>query len=121
MDVTGGLNSPPDLDGSRGDREAVDVERLERANRELWRENERLARAIAQQGIEPAGRSGSGAASFLRRMHVAEAELAETKQLLAEAERQRDRLRETIESVESSPSWRVTKPLRALKRAFARG
>lgn len=96
------------------------TDQLQQANDELWRENERLARAIAEQQAEPAGRTGSGAAAFLRRLHAAEAELAKTRERLTEAERQRDHLQAALESVELSPSWRLTKPLRALKRMVAR-
>lgn len=84
---------------------------LEVANRRLWHENARLGRELIYTDSDRSTKRGSAAASELRRNE-------------ADAIKYRDdevtALYEALEATHSSFSWRITRPLRAIKGAARR-
>ncbi len=84
---------------------------LEVANRRLWHENARLGRELTYSESDLSTKRGSAAASELRR-NEADAIKYRDEEVTA--------LYEALEGTHSSFSWRVTRPLRAIKGATRR-
>lgn len=129
-------------------RDSRRIRALEEANRCLWRENARLGRAVMRNPQAVSGQHLSAAGESAARLQAETAKRIEAEERLAQArdaaqaaaERRagleqelavahaeaavhRDEaagLRQALASVLSSPSWRMTAPLRTAKRGLAR-
>lgn len=108
MDLAAALADPPSvLDGFVSWREDM----LQRDRTALSHRRDELEGQLAVLSSEHAATS--------QRLGAVERQLGETRQRLVASEAQAERLRSELDAVLASRSWRVTKPLRALRRRGA--
>jgi hypothetical protein len=96
----------------------TEIERLRGRLEHLEAENARLARALSEGAAKHSGPANS---SMVRaRLDVVERQLTEYTEAYAAAAARAEAAENALDGVVSSPSWKITAPLRALKRRVRR-
>ncbi|MBJ7355253.1 MAG: hypothetical protein JHC98_10560 [Thermoleophilaceae bacterium] len=95
-----------------------EISHLRKRIESLEAENGRLARALSEG---TAASSGPAASSLVRsRLNAVQRQLEEMNLAYAAASERAESAEQTLGAITSSPSWRITRPLRALKRRLSR-
>ncbi len=99
--------------------EVNEISQLRKRLESLEAENGRLTRALSE-GATPA--RGPSQSSLVRaRLNEVQVQLEEMQVAYAAASERAELAEQTLAAVTGSPSWRLTAPMRAIKRRLRRG